>query len=187
MCLALFTQAHPDSVTADNGLNRILVRFDTARVHIVPRPAPPAHGEAGVGPSTTQRGTPAEDERCGWLARHGLQEHHPVGLKGKPTSFIDIQYLDDELRVHTGESGTVYGEWVYLYTPRLYPDQHTHQCHSPPHPHRTAAALTTNTQPSASHFHLLALLPNETCGRLSQAHRWPWLCSRATSVEPLAA
>ena len=159
MCLALFTQAHPDSVTADNGLNRILVRFDTARVHIVPRPAPPAHGEAGVGPSTTQRGTPAEDERCGWLARHGLQEHHPVGLKGKPTSFIDIQYLDDELRVHTGESGTVYGEWVYLYTPRLYPDQHTHT-----HTH-TSATRPHSKALTSQHAALSAFRPRGRVAR----------------------
>lgn len=93
-----------DSVMAeaDHGLNRILVRFETARMHL-PRPA---LSDAETSPMTQR---PAE-ELCGWLQRHGLQENEPVPLKGKPTSFIDIRYLDDELRVHTGESGTMYGE-----------------------------------------------------------------------------
>jgi hypothetical protein len=101
-----------------HGLSRILVRFDTARIHL-PRPA--THAEA-TSPMTQ---CPAE-ELCRWLQRHGLQEHHPVPLKGKPTSFVDIQYLDDQLRVHIGESGTVYGEWreqprVRSPSPALHP------------------------------------------------------------------
>jgi hypothetical protein len=66
--------------------------------------------ESSLGDATSSLGDvqAVDDDLRSWLSSQGLTEGQTMPLPGKPTSFIDISYVDDELRVHTGESGTKY-------------------------------------------------------------------------------